>query len=433
MLGFVQGITEFLPISSTAHLRIVPAFLGWEDPGAAFTAVTQLGTMAASSSSSAPTSRASSSPGCAACATPCPPDARLAHRLVRRRRHDPDRHLRARLPRPDRDGRAQPAADRRRPDRPRARAPYAEHVSNAQPRDRVPDDARRHPDRRRAGCALIPGVSRSGATITGGLFLGLDRTSAARYSFLLSIPAVMLSGLLELRHATEGNGPGAGADDHRDADRVRRRLCLDRLAAAIPDVALDARLRGLPRGRRRDRPRAGDNRDHFLMLVIVAALGAAASWGISAAFDNRSTRLIGALQALAWVQVIGFFLVLPMAVWEGTPSQPSARSLAWIAVGGVGVCVGPHVLVRRARPRGRVRGRLGHRRRRSAGRTREHRARRAHRHRHRGRARHRGRRHARRSCMRRPRRSAPASRDIRSRLSCSRPLRPAASASSCSR
>jgi undecaprenyl-diphosphatase len=60
-------------------------------------------------------------------------------------------------------------------------------------------------------CALIPGVSRSGATITGGLFLGLDRTSAARYSFLLSIPAVVLSGLLELRHATEGNGPGAGA------------------------------------------------------------------------------------------------------------------------------------------------------------------------------------------------------------------------------
>jgi len=47
VLGFVQGITEFLPISSTAHLRIVPAMLGWEDPGAAFTAVTQLGTMAA--------------------------------------------------------------------------------------------------------------------------------------------------------------------------------------------------------------------------------------------------------------------------------------------------------------------------------------------------------------------------------------------------
>ena len=47
VLGIVQGLTEFLPISSTAHLRIVPAFAGWEDPGAAFTAVIQLGTTAA--------------------------------------------------------------------------------------------------------------------------------------------------------------------------------------------------------------------------------------------------------------------------------------------------------------------------------------------------------------------------------------------------
>ena len=47
VLGIVQGLTEFLPISSTAHLRIVPAFFGWDDPGAAFTAVTQLGTMMA--------------------------------------------------------------------------------------------------------------------------------------------------------------------------------------------------------------------------------------------------------------------------------------------------------------------------------------------------------------------------------------------------
>ena len=47
VLGVVQGLTEFLPISSTAHLRIVPALFGWPDPGAAFTAVIQLGTMAA--------------------------------------------------------------------------------------------------------------------------------------------------------------------------------------------------------------------------------------------------------------------------------------------------------------------------------------------------------------------------------------------------
>ena len=44
VLGIVQGLTEFLPISSTGHLRIVPAFAGWEDPGAAFTAVIQMGT-----------------------------------------------------------------------------------------------------------------------------------------------------------------------------------------------------------------------------------------------------------------------------------------------------------------------------------------------------------------------------------------------------
>src|SRR5688572_14088817 len=47
VLGLVQGLTEFLPISSTAHLRIVPAVLGRPDPGAAFTAVIQLGTLLA--------------------------------------------------------------------------------------------------------------------------------------------------------------------------------------------------------------------------------------------------------------------------------------------------------------------------------------------------------------------------------------------------
>jgi undecaprenyl-diphosphatase len=47
ILGIVQGLTEFLPVSSIAHLRIVPALLGWPDPGAAFSAVIQLGTLAA--------------------------------------------------------------------------------------------------------------------------------------------------------------------------------------------------------------------------------------------------------------------------------------------------------------------------------------------------------------------------------------------------
>jgi undecaprenyl-diphosphatase len=56
--------------------------------------------------------------------------------------------------------------------------------------------------------ALIPGVSRSGATMSAGLFLGLDRVAAARFSFLLSIPAVVLSGLFELRHIGDGDGYG---------------------------------------------------------------------------------------------------------------------------------------------------------------------------------------------------------------------------------
>jgi undecaprenyl-diphosphatase len=59
-------------------------------------------------------------------------------------------------------------------------------------------------------CALVPGVSRSGATITAGLFLGFDRESAARYSFLLSVPAVVLSGLFELRKIGDEGGAGFG-------------------------------------------------------------------------------------------------------------------------------------------------------------------------------------------------------------------------------
>ena len=47
ILGVIQGLTEFLPISSIAHLRIIPALLGWKDPGAAYSAVLQLGTLVA--------------------------------------------------------------------------------------------------------------------------------------------------------------------------------------------------------------------------------------------------------------------------------------------------------------------------------------------------------------------------------------------------
>ena len=59
--------------------------------------------------------------------------------------------------------------------------------------------------------ALIPGVSRSGATISAGLFRNFDRAAAARYSFLLSVPAVVLSGLFELRHIGDGDAAPVGA------------------------------------------------------------------------------------------------------------------------------------------------------------------------------------------------------------------------------
>ena len=87
---------------------------------------------------------------------------------------------------------------------------YAEHVAR---RDRPLEDIRRR-DGIVIGfaqaCALVPGVSRSGATITAGLFLGFDRESAARYSFLLSVPAVVLSGVFELRHIGDDEGAGVG-------------------------------------------------------------------------------------------------------------------------------------------------------------------------------------------------------------------------------
>lgn len=60
--------------------------------------------------------------------------------------------------------------------------------------------------------ALVPGVSRSGATISAGLFLGLERVAAARFSFLLSIPAVVLSGGLQFFSVLLGEGDASGAD-----------------------------------------------------------------------------------------------------------------------------------------------------------------------------------------------------------------------------
>ena len=210
VLGIVQGLTEFLPISSSGHLRIVPAFLGWEDPGAAFTAVIQLGTMAAVvlyfrgdlwriarawvASLRDPARRKEL-------------DARLGWYLVfgtipicifglafRHQIENGARDLYV-------IGTTLIALG--------LLLLVAEKVSR---REREIETITRR-DAIVIGfaqaLALIPGVSRSGATITAGLFLGFDRVAAARFSFLLSVPAVVLSGLFELRGVVDGSAEGA--------------------------------------------------------------------------------------------------------------------------------------------------------------------------------------------------------------------------------
>ncbi|WP_108934073.1 undecaprenyl-diphosphate phosphatase [Streptomyces ardesiacus] len=214
VLGLVQGLTEFLPVSSSAHLRLTAAFSGWHDPGAAFTAITQIGTEAAvliyfrkdiGRIISAWTRS-------------------LADRSMR---HDPDARmgwlvivgsipigvlgltLKDQIEGPFRDLRITATmlivvgvvigvADRmaaRDEKGGRHRAPQQrKELENLGVRDGLIYGLCQ-------AAALIPGVSRSGATISGGLFMGYRREAAARYSFLLAIPAVLASGVFELKDA----------------------------------------------------------------------------------------------------------------------------------------------------------------------------------------------------------------------------------------
>jgi undecaprenyl-diphosphatase len=213
VLGIVQGLTEFLPISSTAHLRIVPAFFGWDDPGAAFTAVVQLGTMAAVLvyfrrelwAIAAAWVRSV----LARERAPQDPDARIGWYIVLGTIPIAILGLAFKDPIENEFRTLELVGS--------ALIVFsfvmlrAEAVSQ---RDRDLAQLTRR-DGLVIGCAqalaLVPGVSRSGATISAGLFLNFDRTTAARYSFLLSVPAVVLSGLFELRHVGEGGGAPAGA------------------------------------------------------------------------------------------------------------------------------------------------------------------------------------------------------------------------------
>jgi undecaprenyl-diphosphatase len=210
--GVVQGLTEFLPISSTAHLRIVPALCGWEDPGAAFTAVVQLGTMAAVllyfRADLWRIARAWLT-GLRDAEERRTLDSRLGWYLVLGT--VPIAVLGLAFKDPIENefrnlyligaalivfGLVMAYVD--------ARAKRERDIETLDARDGAFIGVAQ-------ALALVPGVSRSGATISAGLWRGLDRPAAARYSFLLSVPAVVLSGLFELRHiGGDGTAP-AGA------------------------------------------------------------------------------------------------------------------------------------------------------------------------------------------------------------------------------
>ncbi|MGW4898057.1 undecaprenyl-diphosphate phosphatase [Kitasatospora sp. NPDC004240] len=213
VLGLIQGLTEFLPISSSAHLRVFPALLGWQDPGAAFTAVTQLGTEAAvliyfrkdiasiiktwTLSLFRPALRSEQ-------------DARMGWFVIlgtlpigifgvlfQHTIENTLRDLRVIGTTLIVFGLILAVADRTRAVRnakpiSELTLPHAVGYGLAQ------------------ALALIPGVSRSGGTISAGLLMGYSREAAARYSFLLAIPAVLASGLLELTKIGEGPAPAWG-------------------------------------------------------------------------------------------------------------------------------------------------------------------------------------------------------------------------------
>jgi undecaprenyl-diphosphatase len=209
VLGLVQGLTEFIPVSSTAHLRIVPALLGWHDPGAAFSAVIQLGTLAAVLvyflrdivrlsraallSLVRPSARAL-------------PDARLAWAIAAG--NLPIVILGMTL-------RGLVEAEFRSLFLIAAMlVAVALALAWAERRGEGAGGMEGLTLWRvvAIGCfqalALVPGTSRSGATILGGLVLGLRRAEAARFSFLLGIPAILGSGLFELPHVREGMRAG---------------------------------------------------------------------------------------------------------------------------------------------------------------------------------------------------------------------------------
>jgi undecaprenyl-diphosphatase len=213
VLGIVQGLTEFLPISSTAHLRVVPALLGWPDPGVAFSAVIQLGSVAAVLAYFAKDifqitkgffesikNRDYTSldvrlvAGIVLGTIPICVGGLLMKTMLETE-GGPLRNLML-------IGGASIFMG--------LLLFVAERVGKRQRNlDQIGVQ-----DGLLMGfgqaMALIPGCSRSGSTLTVALLLGLERADAARFSFLLGIPAILISGLFELKKAMEAHVSASG-------------------------------------------------------------------------------------------------------------------------------------------------------------------------------------------------------------------------------
>lgn len=211
VLGFVQGATEFIPISSTAHLKAIPVFLGWGDPGVAFTAVIQLGSIAAviwyfwsdlvqittGMFKAIRTSNYESQDFWLAVGIGLGTIPILILGLILKVFEPPfyENTLRS-MPSIAIVSIVMALL-----------LALAEYTST-QKRNFADLTAK---DGILIGLAqalaIIPGVSRSGSTMTASLFNNIDRATAARFSFLLGIPSITIAGLVELEgFLTDGGG-----------------------------------------------------------------------------------------------------------------------------------------------------------------------------------------------------------------------------------
>ncbi|GGN52533.1 undecaprenyl-diphosphatase 2 [Streptomyces albiflavescens] len=216
VLGLVQGLTEFLPVSSSAHLRLTAAFASWDDPGAAFTAITQLGTEAAvliyfrkdvgriltawfrSLTNKAMRRDHDAQMGWLVIVGSIP--IGVLGVTLKDQIEGPFRDLRVTATMLIVMGVVIGVADRL------AARDETGGKHRAAKQRKTLEDLNAKDGLLYGLCqamALVPGVSRSGATISGGLFMGYTREAAARYSFLLAMPAVLASGTFELKDAAE--------------------------------------------------------------------------------------------------------------------------------------------------------------------------------------------------------------------------------------